>query len=106
MTQRWECIAISGLLTVGTVSAGRDALIAAFGRGDNVELEGLAQSPVDVAGLQLIQSARHYATQNGKGIRLSSPASGPLLEILRLGGVLEGLSTDDRRFWLHEGGVQ
>jgi hypothetical protein len=106
MTQHWESIAMSGLLTVGTVTAGREALIAAFGRGDNIELEGHAQSPVDVVGVQLIQSARHYATQHGKQIRLSSPASGPLLEMLQLGGFLDGLSKDDRRFWLHDGGLQ
>lgn len=100
-----ETVAVSGLLTIGTVAAARAALLAAVARSDEILIEVSSETAADIAGVQLIHSSRLLALQMGKKVALQSPAAGALLETLRAAGVLEGSSADERRFWLHEGAV-
>ena len=106
MTRNCEKVAISGLLTVGTVGAGSAALLAAFERSGEISVEVSPQSADDIAGIQLLESARLYAALNDKRIELAAPAAGGLREILQLGGFLEDASEERRRFWLHEEAAQ
>lgn len=57
---------------------------------------------VDLTFVQLLISARKYAAQSGKEIRLAAPASGPLLGVLEDGGFLDDPAQDDAAFWLHK----
>jgi hypothetical protein len=101
-----ETVALSGLLTIGTVSAARAALLASFERHDTLLLRIGAESDADIAGIQLVLSARDYARTNSKTLALAEPAAGTMLEVLRRGGFLEDPTEDDRKFWLHEETVQ
>jgi hypothetical protein len=58
---------------------------------------------VDISFIQMIEAARIHAGTAGKSIALAQPATGALLETLRRGGFLEGMSADDAKFWLHQG---
>lgn len=98
--QKIEKTALSGLLTVGTVSAGKAALLAAAERSDVAVIEIADTSPVDVSGIQLIDAARHYATHLGKSITLAAPASGKLLDLLQAAGFLEKADAETRTFWM------
>lgn len=61
---------------------------------------------VDLSFIQVIEAARIHAKTSGKTIALASPAKGALLDVLKRGGLLEGMSAEDMKFWLHEGGIQ
>jgi hypothetical protein len=100
-SQEPACVELSGRLTVGTVVAGRDALLASLQPHDNLVVQIDAQSDVDVAGIQLILAARAFALSKSKTLSLAAPATGPLLDVLRRGGFLESPSDDERKFWLH-----
>jgi ABC-type transporter Mla MlaB component len=95
-----EKVALSGLLTVGTVGAGRSALLAALERSDAITIEIAPTTAVDVSGLQLIDAARHYAVQLGKSVALAAPAGEKLRELLQTAGFIEGTDADMRAFWL------
>lgn len=97
-----ECISLSGMLTVGTVPAGCAALLAALARCDAIKIDMAADGPIDVAGLQLLESASHYAAANGKQVVLSAPASGHLRALLEAAGFLQSPTHGQRAFWLHE----
>jgi ABC-type transporter Mla MlaB component len=98
--QKIERIALSGLLTVGTVSAGKAALLAASERSDVTVIEIAETSPIDVSGVQLIDAARHHATQLKKRVKLAAPATGRILELLQTAGFLDKTDADSRAFWL------
>jgi hypothetical protein len=61
---------------------------------------------VDISFIQLMEAARLYAGTAGKHIALARPASGPTLDVLKRSGFLEGMSAEDLKFWLHQGGIQ
>jgi hypothetical protein len=54
----------------------------------------------DLTLVQLIESARISATQDGKTFSLSAPASGALLTVLERGGFLGELVDPRTQFWL------
>lgn len=99
-------VRLPGPLTIGTVANAHAELLASLQRGSHIVVHVGPDAHFDVAGVQLLQSARHYARLKSKRVALATPASGELLEVLRLGGILENCSSDDRQFWLHEGRSQ
>lgn len=99
-----DTISISEL-SIGAVAAGKAMLLGAIEQNDLVSIDVDPVARVDVAGVQLIVSARHYAELKGKTVRLSKPAQGPLLEILEKAGFLAG-SSAERAFWLNQEIVQ
>jgi hypothetical protein len=66
-----------------------------------VELEETAD--VDVSFVQLMESARIYAANNGKTLALSQPVGAPLREALTRAGFTDSLTPDRARFWFHQG---
>jgi len=102
MTQSLSYVPLSDALTIAHVNAGRLALLAAFDSNENVVIELDPAANVDVAGVQLVESARLYAGIHGKGLTLAAPAQGRLLEVLQACGILPG-SAETRTFWLCEG---
>jgi len=66
----------------------------------SIVLDFAELADVDLTFVQLIESARLSAAQQGKVLSLSAPASGALLAVLERGGFL-GDATDPRtQFWL------
>ena len=61
---------------------------------------------VDLSFVQTIESARVFADREGKSLSLARPAGGPLHDVLQRGGLIEGMSAQDRQFWLHQGETQ
>ena len=60
----------------------------------------------DISFIQLVEAARIYAGTAGKDLTLAQPAEGSVLDVLKRSGFLEGMSAEDAKFWLHQGGVQ
>lgn len=63
-----------------------------------VDIEDLVET--DLTFVQLLESARRKAGENGVGLTLSKPADGALLEVLRRGGFLDDDTSDRAKFWL------
>jgi hypothetical protein len=55
---------------------------------------------VDLTFVQLMESARRSAREDGKVFALAAPATGPLRETLERGGFLAGDDAARREFWL------
>jgi MFS superfamily sulfate permease-like transporter len=58
---------------------------------------------IDLSFLQLIESVRKSAAAGGKSVTLSRPANVAVKTALKRAGFLDVLSTEDAKFWLHEG---
>ncbi|MBB1250592.1 MULTISPECIES: STAS domain-containing protein [unclassified Rhizobium] len=58
---------------------------------------------IDLSFLQLIESVRKSAAAGGKPVTLSRPANAAVKTALKRAGFLDVLSTEDAKFWLHEG---
>ena len=93
---------LTGELTLRTVAAAHADLAAALEAHDEVTARVDAEATVDLAFVQLIESARRTAAEAGRGSALAAPAQGALLETLRRGGFVE--SAGQREFWLHQSG--
>ncbi len=96
-------VALSGFLTIRSVANGREAIMRALAGGEDISLDVSSDSAVDIAGIQLIQSALLQSRSAAKRVCLAAPASGAMLDILSRGGFLDGMSHEDRQFWLHDG---
>ena len=55
---------------------------------------------VDLSFVQLIESARRTAAEDGLDFNLGAPATGPLLQTLERGGFLAAADPGRREFWL------
>lgn len=92
-------VGVTGAADIKTVNKLHKQLLLALKKNSTIELNVAKAAEFDLAFVQLIESARRSA--DGKAIRLSEPASGALLEILKRGGFLAGAA--DNAFWLQQG---
>jgi hypothetical protein len=93
-------------LSIGSLAAFKLELLAAIERNDVLSLDveaGAARA--DVASVQFIVAARHFAEIKGKAIRLAAPAHGALLEVLENAGFVSA-DAGERTFWLHQETIQ
>jgi hypothetical protein len=67
-------------LTISAVVEVRALLLEAIDRGDAIELDGTAVREIDIAGLQLLCSARRQAERAGKAIDFAPGRRGPVIE--------------------------
>jgi len=93
-------------LTVRAISAAHQELLEFLKKNASATIEFSEDSQVDLSFIQLMEAARIYAGTAGKSIALARPAQGPVLDVLKRGGFLEGMAAEDMKFWLHEGGIQ
>jgi anti-anti-sigma regulatory factor len=63
-----------------------------------IDVENLTET--DLTFVQLLESARRKASENGSRLSLNKPAAGALLEVLRRGGFLDDATSDRAQFWL------
>lgn len=78
-------------------------LYSKFNDSGDIVLDISECQEVDLSLIQLIESARLYASKTGKPIRLSAPANEQITSVLTRAGFLENAKEDDRRFWFSEG---
>ena len=87
-------------VTISNISVAHDLIMSGMsGEGDvNVDLSSLGE--VDLAFVQIIESARRAAEERGRTIRLLQPAQGALLQVLQRGGFLDPDDQARSDFWL------
>lgn len=95
-----ERLVLDGVV-VKNVAAWRDLILEAFSRNDRLRLDIAEATPVDLCGVQLIESARRFAESGGKTLVLERPAE-HFRNVLRDGGFITGASAEDLRFWFHQ----
>jgi len=102
MTKR---VLIDAALVVKNVVVLRQSILDAFEEDDTISLDLADEQPVDLCGLQLIESARRQARAVGKTLVLERPAT-EFRPALDAAGFLTDATADDLQFWLHQGPAQ
>ncbi|MFD1744491.1 hypothetical protein ACFSE1_03360 [Rhizobium helianthi] len=80
-----------------------EKLIDALQSHSSIIIEFPDNHQADVSTVQLIESARIFASTCGKKLKLAKPASGSLLSVLERGGFLTNTTPEDSNFWMHNG---
>jgi putative two-component system response regulator len=97
-----DVLELDRALTIRQAAALKDKLLAALAGADSVELAIEPDAEADLSFIQLVESARIHAALKSKQLRLSTPAGGQVLETLQRAGLMTGMSSESRAFWLHE----
>jgi anti-anti-sigma regulatory factor len=93
-------LVIEGVL-IKNVVALRELLLEGLHKSDEVRLDIVDGAPLDLCGVQLIESARRFAESAGKTVVLERPAD-DFRKILSDGGFITDASPEDLRFWFHQ----
>ncbi len=96
-------VGITGPADIRTIAECHGRLLEAMKGNEVVHVDLAALAEADLTFVQLIESARRFASYAGMTISLSAPAGTDLCEILRRGGFLN--APESRAFWLHERGA-
>lgn len=89
-------------LTIRQAAALKEKVLGALVASDAVELAIEPDAEADLSFIQLVESARIHAAMHSKRLHLASPAEGQVLETLQRAGLMTGMSSESRGFWLHE----
>ena len=87
--------------TIREISEIHQQLLQAFAGANRLCLDIDDDAQVDLSFVQLIESARRYAEENGKSLLLARPAGANVRSILERSGLAPG-GADSARFWFHE----
>jgi hypothetical protein len=93
-------VALSGDLTIRAIGDVRIQMIDALRDHAEVTAKVADDAVVDLTFVQLMESARRSAREDGKAFALAAPATGQLRETLERGGFLAGDDAARREFWL------
>jgi hypothetical protein len=93
-------------LTIRTISDQHHHLKDKIDSCQTLAAEVPIDAEIDISFLQLMESARLYASSTGKMFGMLQPAEGTLLDALMRCGWLSADNAEIRRFWLHEGAPQ
>ncbi|MGK9054395.1 hypothetical protein QTA58_07875 [Neorhizobium sp. CSC1952] len=93
-------------LTVRSIAAVQQEILQFIDKNTSATIEIADDCQADISFIQLMEATRIYAGTAGKHITLAEPAGGAVLDTLQRGGFLEGMSEEDAKFWLHQGGMQ
>ncbi|KEQ02428.1 STAS domain-containing protein [Pseudorhizobium pelagicum] len=93
-------------LTVRSAGDVKDQILLSLAGHPSTELDISDGATVDLSFVQTVEAARLHADHSGKHLSLSRGADGALLGVLDRGGFMEGMSADDKQFWLHQGETQ
>jgi hypothetical protein len=99
-------VELSGELTIRHIADLHAKVVDAFRDHETVTARIAEDATVDLSFLQLIESARRTAAEDGLDFNLDGPAKGPLLQTLERGGFLAAADPGRREFWLQEPGVR
>ncbi len=92
----------SSSLNIRNISAVRDHILSKMQSNGNIIIEIPAAAEVDLSFVQLLEATRIQSKASGGSLALSAPATGSVLDVLRRGGFLDGMSREDAQFWLHD----
>ena len=92
----------SETVNIRTIGDLKEEIAANISNVDPIELDLGKCSDIDLSALQLVESIRIYAASAGKQIKLATPANAAVLSTLTRAGFNEGMSQEDRLFWLHK----
>ena len=98
--QEHSSISISDSIVIGNISGVRDLILPAFDQKNPITIDISGVGEADITLPQLIESARRSAAIEGREIRLSQPAEGAVLQLLRRGGFLDPSDPERVDFWL------
>lgn len=90
-------VGVSNLADIQTISQIHKDLTQAFERDGDVRLELDAVTEADLTFVQLVESARRYATSKNRSFAVT-PAPEALRDLLERGGFIA--KPEDRSFWL------
>lgn len=93
-------ISFAGEVTISNIGEAHEQLAAFLREQRAVVIDAEDLTETDLTFVQLLESARHKASENGVSLSLSKPAAGALLEVLRRGGFLDDETSDRAQFWL------
>jgi hypothetical protein len=91
-------IDLVGDLTIVGISAAHATILRALTDSASVVVSVAPDAAVDLTFVQLLESARRTAGDEGRELALAAPAAGRLRETLERGGFLG--ASDRRAFWL------
>lgn len=93
-------ISFAGEVTISNIGEAHEQLGALLREQDAVTIDVEDLTETDLTFVQLLESARRKAAENGSRLSLNKPAAGALLEVLRRGGFLDDDTSDRAKFWL------
>lgn len=96
-------VELTGDLTLRTIASAHRQLSDALSAHPVVAASVDPAATCDLTLVQLLESARRSAAEQGRGFALAAPAAGGLLETLTRGGFVE--TADQRAFWLKDSGA-
>ncbi|WP_297509132.1 STAS domain-containing protein [uncultured Caulobacter sp.] len=88
-------------VTVANIAVAYDRICSVFECDGDVEIDVDELGEADLTFVQLLESARRAAAEEGRRLDLSRPAHGALLQVLQRGGFLDPEDRDRSEFWLH-----
>jgi anti-anti-sigma regulatory factor len=93
-------ISFAGEVTISNIGEAHEQLGALLREQQAVTIDVEDLTETDLTFVQLLESARRKAGENGGRLSLNKPAAGALLEVLRRGGFLDDDTSDRAQFWL------
>jgi len=96
-----ETVTLPSSLSIRGITAIHETLLSAFQESSAVVLEIPEDASVDLSFVQIVESSRLYAREQGKFITLKKPAGKSVVETLGRAGFLENMDEASRLFWLH-----
>ncbi|QCI99754.1 STAS domain-containing protein [Agrobacterium larrymoorei] len=101
-----ETITLPAALSIRGISAIHESLVSAFADHTAIVLDIPEDATVDLSFIQLVESSRRHAREQGKFITLKKPATPGVVETLQRGGFLANMDEASRLFWLHGKEIQ
>lgn len=93
-------VELAAELTIRHIADLHAQVVEAFRDHETVTVKIAEDATVDLSFIQLIESARRTAAEDGLDFTLDAPAAGPLLQTLERGGFLAAADPGRREFWL------
>ncbi|MBB6506482.1 anti-anti-sigma regulatory factor [Sphingomonas endophytica] len=98
-------VVAAGDLCLPSIGSLADDLSQAFAAGDAVRLDLSAVAAPDLSVLQLVESARRAACDEGRDFALTAPVGAPFRALLARAGFIPA-SDEDATFWFHGDSAQ
>lgn len=96
-----ETVTLPSSLSIRGINPIHESLLSAFQTSSAIVLDIPEDATVDLSFIQLVESSRLYAREQGKFITLKKPATQGVVETLERAGFLENMDEASRLFWLH-----
>ena len=96
-------VRFTGPLNVRSIQPAHRALKEGLEASQSLVVELPETTDADASFVQLMESARIYAEQKGKTLKLLQPAGDFLRDVLTRAGFTDSLTPERARFWFHQG---